>query len=483
VGVSTLRAWEARFNFLDPQRSPAGHRVYDEADVERVNAVLRLLGEGLTLAAAIARVANVGPQGLPEGEAEALLYAQILRAAEQGVWVARDGRTRYANRRMAEIMGYSVDELIGIPVLDFFEPEELPIVRKRTALVRAGQKVHFTQRLRRADGSVFLAEINTTPLVNQAGLYEGAVALVADVTARNEAEMQARVRSTILDSIGEAVTAQTLDGTVVYVNAAAERLFGWQATDVIGRQSRDVFPAPDEPTLGRRIHALLHRGRRFSGRYRMRRHDGSQFVAHLTSAPAFDAKGDLVGFVAVISDGTERDQREREMETRVRQAEALALLGGQVLRDASNPSGATPLLTEAVEVTRRLLQADHVSLLDVLADSNELRLRVASPENNARIEVPSGNRSFAGYTALTRKVVVVENIEYDPRFDGSLLQPDTPTQSAIGAPVFGPDGVTAVLIAESATPSTFHDGDTHFIQNMANIIGNVLLTRSPQTTD
>jgi GAF domain-containing protein len=215
----------------------------------------------------------------------------------------------------------------------------------------------------------------------------------------------------------------------------------------------------------------------------MSRHDGSQFVAHLTSAPAFDAKGDLVGFVAVISDGTERDQREREMDTRVRQAEALALLGAQVLRDASNPSSATLLLVEAVEVTRRLLQADHVSLLDVLADSNELRLRVASPENNARIEVPSGNRSFAGYTALTRKVVVVDNIEYDPRFDGSLLQPDTPAQSAMGAPVFGPDGVRAVLIAESATPSSFHNSDAHFIQNVANIIGSVLLTRSPQTTD
>ena len=297
VGVSTLRAWEARFNFLRPERSPAGHRVYDEADVERVNAVLRLLGEGLTLAAAIARVANVGPEGLPEGEAEALLYGQILHTAELGVWVARDGRTRYVNRRMAEIMDCSVEELMAAPVLDFFDPAELALVKERTALVRAGQKVHFTQKLRRPDGSTFLAEIN------RAGLYEGGVALVEDVTARNEDETQARLRATILDSIGEAVAASTPDGTVVYVNAAAERLFGWQAADVIGRPSREVFPAPEEAALGQRIDALLLKGKRFSGSYKMARHDGSQFDAHLTCAPTFDSQGALVGFVAVISAG------------------------------------------------------------------------------------------------------------------------------------------------------------------------------------
>src|SRR6185503_63454 len=92
VGVSTLRAWERRFNFPQPQRTAAGHRLYDEADVELIDAVVRLIAEGLTLPAAIGRVATIGPAALPSGEGEALLYGQILEASDQGVWVARDGR-------------------------------------------------------------------------------------------------------------------------------------------------------------------------------------------------------------------------------------------------------------------------------------------------------------------------------------------------------------------------------------------------------
>jgi PAS domain S-box-containing protein len=475
VGVSTLRAWERRFKFLEPQRSPTGHRLYVEADVERVDAVLRLVAEGLTLPAAITRVASVGTGALPDGEAETLLYHQILQAADRGIWVIRDGRTRFANRRMAEIMGSSVDELVALPILDVFDPKELPLVKERTELVRAGNRLHFTQELRRADRSTFIAEMTTTPLFNQAGRYDGAVVLVEDVTARNEAETQARLRATLLDSVGEAVTAQTFDGKVVYVNAAAERLFGWRAAEVIGRESRDVFPSSDGPKVGTRIHALLQQGKTYSGRYKMFRRDGSEFVAQLTSAPTIGADGSLVGYVGVISDQTERDQRERSVQTRERQAETLALLGAQALRQRVEPRAATLILTEAVEATRRLLHADHAIVLDAIADADQLHVLAASPEINAPIEVPSGSRSFAGYTALARKVVVVDNTEYDRRFDPLPTQPGRATASAIGAPVFGPDGIRGVLIAESFTPNRFDYGDGHFIQGMANIIGMALL--------
>jgi DNA-binding transcriptional MerR regulator len=88
VGVSTLRAWENRFRFLQPERSPAGQRLYLESDVDRVDAVLRLVSGGLTLPAAIARVSSVGVGAQPVGEGEALLYDQILQVAGEGIWVS-----------------------------------------------------------------------------------------------------------------------------------------------------------------------------------------------------------------------------------------------------------------------------------------------------------------------------------------------------------------------------------------------------------
>ncbi|MEY2581488.1 MAG: hypothetical protein QOE09_1337 [Ilumatobacteraceae bacterium] len=473
VGVSTLRAWESRFRFLQPERSSAGQRLYTEADVERVQAVLRLVGEGLTLAASITRVATAGTGALPEGEGEALLYGQILQVADQGIWVTKGGRTRYANRRMAEMMGYSIEELVAIPALDFIDADMLPLTKQRTELVRAGQRLHFTMDLRRSDGSTFLAELTTTPLMNQAGQYDGAVALVNDVTARTETQTQAQLRATLLDAVGEAVVATRPDGEVVYINRAAERLLGWRAAEVIGRQQRDV--CAEVPGVAGQIHPSVMNGTRSSRRLELFRRDGTQFDAYVTSEPALDEHGVVVGLVAVISDQTERTQLDRDLRTRQLQVETLALLGAQALRQRVDAgTAATLILSEVVETTRRLLHADRARIFDVIGADGELEVRAASPSVNERIFVPAGSRSFPGYVALARKAVVVDNTGFDRRFD-SDEGPGASLPSAIGAPVFGPNGIVGVLVAESSTPDRFHHDGAHFIQGMANIIGTALL--------
>ena len=52
VAVTTLRAWETRYGLLEPRRTEGGHRLYGEADVDRVLAVLRLTAQGWAVSAA-----------------------------------------------------------------------------------------------------------------------------------------------------------------------------------------------------------------------------------------------------------------------------------------------------------------------------------------------------------------------------------------------------------------------------------------------
>jgi PAS domain S-box-containing protein len=480
VGVSTLRAWEGRFSFPQPQRSDAGHRLYSEEDIERVQAVVRLVAEGLTLPAAITRVARVGPGALPDGEAEALLHGQILEAAEQGIWVSKEGRTRYANRRMAELMNTSVDVLIATPVLEFFRDEDLPVVKERTQQVRTGTRLHFTTDLRRPDGSTFLAEITTTPMFDPVGRYDGAVAIVSDIGEQHDIHEIAILHAAILDAVGEvipeAVAAATPDGTVVYVNRAAERMFGWRSVEIVGRDGRDLLPAPEASDEADRIHTRLVRGHRFSGRLTMARRDGTQFVAHLDSEPAYDHDGTLLGLVGIYDDPTERDRLDHKLRTREQQVETLALLGAQALRQRGDPRALALMITEALEATRRLLGADHLRMFDVLVATDELRLRAASPHDNGALVLPQLGRTFAGYIAIAAKAVVLEHTKQDVRSSEWFAASEPRTESAVGAPIVAPTGVIGALIAESARPGSFDRVDSDYLQSVANILGAALLT-------
>jgi GAF domain-containing protein len=55
------------------------------------------------------------------------------------------------------------------------------------------------------------------------------------------------------------------------------------------------------------------------------------------------------------------------------------------------------------------------------------------------------------------------------------MWPDFLPASAIGAPIFGPAGLSGVLTGQSSTPRRFSSSDGHFLQGIANVVGTALL--------
>ena len=473
VGVSTLRAWERRFHFLEPKRSPAGHRLYCEEDVERVEAVVRLVSEGLTLPTAVARVSNMGAGALPGGNGEEFFFGQILQVASQGVWVSRNGRTRYVNAKMAELMGCSISELLTRPVFAFQMGEDLFADEARVNRDRADGRRSFTRELHRADGSTFLAQGTTTPLFNHSGEFEGSVAMVDDITARAEEEAQSRFRNALLDAIGDAVLAAQPNGTIVYANAAVERLLGWKVSELIGENGLELLAPQDQDPSALDFHSSLLAKNRQSGELRLARRDGTQVMAHVTGSPVLDGNRELVGLIAVLVDNTDQHEIEHELRVEEQQAEVIASLGVEALR--CQPGEEHSVLLEVVHAVRRVLQSEHTLLIDTGPHGNVVR--VSSPHHDnadAPERIPLGSRSLTGYTARVGKVVVVDDTTRDRRFDIAPGSQAIGIRSAIAAPVVTSKGVVAILIASSTEPSRFSQSSANFMQNMANVAGMTL---------
>jgi PAS domain S-box-containing protein len=467
VGVSTLRAWERRFGFLAPGRTASGQREYVEDDVERVNAVVRLVNDGLTVASAIRRVADAGGWVAAEAEGGIHRFAQILDAADQPIWVLHQRRTWYVNQAMATLFGRTVDEFQRLGVLDVLDPTEVPRVRDLLARRRVPERLHARLRLRRADGSCFLAEVRTTPLFAAGGHYDGAVVVIQDISAREVADRAARLRESVLESMDVAVTASGADGKVVYLNGAAERLIGWPAAEALGRDEMEVFPSADEPSVGHHIRALLDTGQPYHGELRFRRRDGTEFLSHLSAVMVIDEAAGPVGTVAVIADQSDQEAMGRALRRRTHQLEMVALLGREALRPHDELE-AEAMCAEAVDSTRRLLGANHVYLIHMLPGSGKLRLRTASPPS-PEVGVPVGSRSFSGYVALARRGVLAADVSRDGRFE---VHPNIAARhrAAVGAPILGGRGVLGVLVGLSDRPAAFDEADLHYLEGVANAI-------------
>jgi PAS domain S-box-containing protein len=103
----------------------------------------------------------------------------------------------------------------------------------------------------------------------------------------------------IPNSVDRAVIATDLSGKIVFWNSVAERVYGWKWDEAIGQPITDLIVPKPEQDSAEKIMAQLRRGRTWTGKFRLRRRDGSEFVTTVTDQPMRDGKGNLIGIIGI----------------------------------------------------------------------------------------------------------------------------------------------------------------------------------------
>ncbi|HEV2859743.1 MAG TPA: PAS domain S-box protein [Pyrinomonadaceae bacterium] len=155
---------------------------------------------------------------------------------------------------------------------------------------------------------------------------EQLLAELADARARldalGRAFESARLPALLPDSVGQAVIASDAGGKIIYWNREAERLYGWQAGEVLGRDIVEVTPSDVSREQAAEIMRRLGAGESWTGEFMVRRRDGSCFPALVTDTPIFE-DGRLTGVVGVSVDITSQKRMEEERERLLRERQAL----------------------------------------------------------------------------------------------------------------------------------------------------------------
>ncbi|HEX4901177.1 MAG TPA: PAS domain S-box protein [Acidimicrobiales bacterium] len=134
-----------------------------------------------------------------------------------------------------------------------------------------------------------------------------------DAAAPRWAQDPVRVQAQLLEAVGQAVMAIDRGGDVVYWNAAAEVVFGWKATEVVGRPVADIagLITDAQQDLEEERREALRRDGAWSGESERRRRDGSAFVAMVTDSLYYDETGRPAGVMSISTDISDRIAAER----------------------------------------------------------------------------------------------------------------------------------------------------------------------------
>ncbi len=196
--------------------------------------------------------------------------------------VDKRGTVLSVNRSGAQELGYTVEELVGHPVLDVFHEEDREGVSRYLSmcLQNLERPSSWETRKVRNDGSILWARENLRIVEGPDGATIGLL-ICEDITERTQAEEQILWQAQLLEQVQAAVISTDLQGTVTYWNEYAEKLYGWTCDEALGRNITDLVIGPEQAEVAEEIMERLSAGETWAGEFVVRRKDGSAFPAYV----------------------------------------------------------------------------------------------------------------------------------------------------------------------------------------------------------
>jgi PAS domain S-box-containing protein len=246
-------------------------------------------------------------------------YRILTESSLTGIYLTEGTRFVYVNPAMANMFGYTMQELLGGGggSLDLTCPEDRDLVAEnmRRRLDGEVDELRYEFRGLRKDGSVFPVEVHGRRI--ELGGKVGVLGTLIDNTERKRAEEELREADTrfraYVDHASDAFTVQDESGNIVDANRQACENLGYTREELIGMHPRDFDPgvAADEALIGQ-INQRLEAGETFAFETMHRRKDGTLFPAEVRVRP-FRHAGRMFG-LALTRDITERKRAEEERE-------------------------------------------------------------------------------------------------------------------------------------------------------------------------
>jgi PAS domain S-box-containing protein len=297
-------------------------------------------------------------------------YRCIVETADEGIWmIDTESKTTFVNKKMADMLGCTTDEMMGQTLFAFMDEEGITICEANLERRRQGIREQHDFKFRRRDGSALWAILSSNPMSDKQGRYIGALAMIADITDRKQTEaalQQSEAKFRLLYESTSLAVLMLDENGIRDVNNATIKLFRGSCKEQFvgsnnpGKWSPTFQPnGRDSLTMANEMIAIaFERGNnRFDWLHQ--RLDGTDFPAEVVLTTVQVGNESVIQ--AVVQDLSDRKFAEEILvrsEEALRQQARREQLLNQIASQIRNSLELDTILETSVEEIRNLMQLD-----------------------------------------------------------------------------------------------------------------------------
>ena len=296
-------------------------------------------------------------------------YRRIVETAAEGIWsIDASSNTTFVNKKMSDMLGYKIEEIIGKSLFAFMDAEGISIARANLKRQRLGMGEQYDFKFRCRDGRDLWAIVSASTLFDKQGRYAGSFSMLADITDRKQTEAALQQSEAKFRSLYELTTLPVLmldENGARDANTATLELFGYTHTEQFYGKHPAEFSPPLQPngedsfSLANKMVAIAFERGNHRFDWVHRRLDGTDFPAEVMLT-AIDMGSEKI-IQAIVQDLTHRKLAEEILvrsEQALRQQAQREKLLNQLASQIRNSLELDTILETAVQEIHHLMQLD-----------------------------------------------------------------------------------------------------------------------------
>jgi two-component system sensor histidine kinase/response regulator len=265
-------------------------------------------------------------------------YRTILESIQEGYYeVDLKGNLTFFNDSLSRIVGTPADKMMGLNHREYTDPETAKTVFEAfNRVYSTGEPIEgLRYEITTLEGRKSISETSVSLRRDSNGRIVGFRGTVRDITERDKMEKEVSMLAQAIRSIHEAVVVTDPNGNIIFVNAAAVEMFGYERDEAIGKHVTVLHSARNSPEFVDDQLASA-KANRWEGEMLSRRKDGTEFPIYLSASDIKDEKGQCIALIGVSQDITDRKRSIEELQKAKEAAEAASRAKSEFLANMSH---------------------------------------------------------------------------------------------------------------------------------------------------
>jgi PAS domain S-box-containing protein len=225
-----------------------------------------------------------------------------------------DNILTYVSPQIENILGYKVEEAMHDHAkLATNDPSnENSIMFTKKAIETGLVQPPYELELRHKNGGKVWVEVRETPIVKN-GKTVCIVGALTDITEQKKIKEQLNKLSVAVEQSANTIIITDKDGNIEYANPRFEKLTGYSQKEVLGQNPRILSAGTLPYAYYVRLWKMITAGEIWKGEFHNKKKNGDYFWENVTITPIKNDKGEIVNFLAVKEDITERKKAEDDL--------------------------------------------------------------------------------------------------------------------------------------------------------------------------